>query len=79
MVTPLDHAWPAQPGTVTFVSPVIHTASQTFQVRLSVSNADDIWLAGMKVSVNFAAPLSSSTDRHTAGPRPPFFPVLYRE
>jgi len=70
-VTPLAERWPPQEGTVTFVSPVIDGASQTFRVRLSVENPDEVWAPGLQVIVDFKAPLPVNMDRHTAAPQPP--------
>ncbi len=69
-VTPLNENWPPQAGAVTFVSKVIDGASQTFKVRVSVENPDEVWLAGMKVIVDFTAPLQTNRDRHTAASPP---------
>ncbi len=78
-VTPLNENWPPQVGTVTFVSRVIDGASQTFKVRVSVENPDEVWLAGMKVLADFQAPVQSSMDRHTAMPQPAVLPASFEE
>ena len=52
-VRPVDAQWPPRVGVVTFVSRVADGASQTFKVRLEVPNADERWLAGLKVAVDF--------------------------
>lgn len=77
-VTPLDEQWPAQPGIVTYVGRVIDGASQTFKVKLSVDNFDEVWPVGMEVLVDFSARLETSEDRHTAAPRASIQPAVFK-
>jgi RND family efflux transporter MFP subunit len=53
-IRPLDPQWPARVGVIKSAAKVADGASQTFKVKLEVPNADERWLAGLKVSVNFA-------------------------
>lgn len=54
VVRPLDPQWAARVGQVSFVSRLIDPASQTFKVKLVVTNHDAEWISGLKVAVDFA-------------------------
>lgn len=55
VVRPVDAYWPPRTGKVIFVSRVADGASQTFRVKLQVDNADEQWMSGLKVAVEFRA------------------------
>ena len=59
-------------GEVVFVNRVAEPASQTFKVKIRVSNADADWVAGRRVSVDFnqAPPVAAAVDgQPSATPR----------
>ncbi len=57
-VRPADSRRPPRVGTVHLAGPVVDAGSQTFKVKLTVDNADGAWMAGMKVIVDFDAPVA---------------------
>ncbi|TWT41282.1 hypothetical protein RAS1_39760 [Phycisphaerae bacterium RAS1] len=59
-VRAVESRWGTRVGTVVFVSPVADAASQTRKIKLSVSNGDRGWIAGMKVVVDFESPASEA-------------------
>ncbi len=63
-VRPADTRWIPKTAEVVFASPVLDPASQTFRVKLRVDNRDSGWISGLKVWVNFAAPLPEAKARH---------------
>jgi len=60
-VSPVDANWPARDGVVSFISRVGDGGSQTLRVKVRVDNADQRWLAGMKVSAEFSPAVRSAT------------------
>lgn len=68
-VHPADEAWPAREGVVSFASRVADGGSQTFRIELKVDNADQRWIAGLKVTAEFPvaerSAAASATDQAT--------------
>jgi len=79
MVMPQEGSWAAREGTVTYVSRHIDGGSQTFLVKLVVDNPDEAWLSGMKVAVDFSAPIEHRQDRHTRAAPPGVVPASLEE
>jgi|CXWL01.1.fsa_nt_gi RND family efflux transporter MFP subunit len=52
-VRPADDRWPVREGVVSFASRVGDGGSQTFRVEVTVDNADQLWIAGIKVAAEF--------------------------
>ena len=52
-VLPVDDRWPRRVGKAVYVSHVADPASQTFKVKLRVSNDKTQWVTGLKVRVDF--------------------------
>lgn len=59
-VHPVDESWPIREGVVSFANRVADGGSQTFRVKLTVDNADQRWIAGLKVTAEFTAPNRSA-------------------
>lgn len=59
-VSPVDAKWPARDGVVSFISRIGDGGSQTLRVKVRVDNADQQWMAGMKVSAEFPAAVRSA-------------------
>ncbi|MGB2986071.1 MAG: efflux RND transporter periplasmic adaptor subunit [Phycisphaerae bacterium] len=70
-IRPVDSHWPPRVGTVALASRVADGASQTFRVKINVSNEDHAWLSGLKVVVDFAGEIDPLTvphdSQHSAG------------
>jgi len=78
-IVPQDKSWMARQGVVSYVSREIDGASQTFVVKLAVENPDERWMSGMKVSVDFGAPIEPDQGRQTSARPPPAKPVSFPE
>ncbi len=51
---PADDRWPVREGVVSFANQVGDGGSQTFRVKVTVDNADQLWIAGIKVTAEFS-------------------------
>ncbi len=67
-VAPVDAGRAPRAATVTLVNRVADAASQTVRVKLTVANADQQWISGLKVTVDFSAELPPD-DSAAAAPR----------
>ncbi|MEP0846685.1 MAG: efflux RND transporter periplasmic adaptor subunit [Phycisphaerae bacterium] len=66
-VRPADDQWPSRSASVTLASQVADPASQTLRLKLDVSNPDNVWIAGMKVLVEFpSGPTAAASGAPTA-------------
>lgn len=79
LVVPQEGNWTARHSVVNYVSREIDGASQTFVVKLAVKNRDEGWMSGMKVSVDFGAPLEPDQSRQARTQPPPAKPVSFPE
>ncbi len=62
-IKPLDPHWSLREGKVWMVSRVADPGSQTFRMKLVVDNHGGEWIAGLKVSVNFASVKSVKVEK----------------
>ncbi len=60
-IVPFDAGQPVRYGEIFFVNRVADPASQTFKVKIKVSNADLAWMAGMRVRVVLRADAVAET------------------
>ncbi len=61
LVRPADTHWSPRTGSVALTSRVADGASQTFKVKITVPNADGVWMSGLKVVVGFTMADSGRT------------------
>lgn len=76
-ITPIDDNWPSRRGIIRYINPVADAGSQTFKIKLVVTNADGQWPAGLMVAVDFSStpsarrnPVASSDTAMTATTQP---------